>query len=207
MERKVPASSIEYAQKRLGVDVAFEGDDSTVLFPRQGLVSYQPVEMRNAKPSEISSRIVYSKNKWNSELEFVDNTGGFGSGVVDNLQQAGFAPIPIHFAGSPDDPRYLNKRAENYFRMAEWVKNGGCLPPHARLLKELVAPRYTHVRGKFQIEPKEHIKKRLGFSPDFADALSLTFSMPDMPAQNHPINFTQNKNQCQNMDFNPFRDL
>lgn len=32
------------------------------------------------------------------------------------------------------------------------------------------------------MEEKDQIKKRLGFSPDLADALCLTFALPEMPA-------------------------
>jgi hypothetical protein len=38
------------------------------------------------------------------------------------------------------------------------------------------------MQGKIIIEEKKMIKARLGFSPDIADALALTFSQVDMPA-------------------------
>ena len=65
--------------------------------------------------------------------------------------------------------------------MAEWVKRGGALPKDEELAKELCAPTYTFHNGKIQIEEKEQIKKRLQFSPDKADALCLTFAIPDQP--------------------------
>ena len=39
-----------------------------------------------------------------------------------------------------------------------------------------------HLLYKHNATEKEQIKKRLGFSPDFADGLALTFALPDMPA-------------------------
>jgi hypothetical protein len=114
----------------------------------------------------------------------VDGTGGYGSGVIDAMIQGGHTPLEVQFAGSPIDPRYLNKRAEMWFLMAEWVKRGGALPNIPELAKELTAPTYTFRNGKLQLEAKEQIKERLGYSPDMADALCLTFALPELPAQN-----------------------
>ena len=92
------------------------------------------------------------------------------------------SPIAVNFAGKADDPRYLNRRAEMHFRMAAWVKRGGCLPRTPTLKKELTAPTYTYVNGKFQIEEKKMIKARMGFSPDESDGLALTFALPELAA-------------------------
>jgi hypothetical protein len=66
--------------------------------------------------------------------------------------------------------------------MSEWVKRGGALPNVAELIAELTTPTYTFKNGKFLMEEKEHVKLRLGRSPDLADALAVTFGMVDMPA-------------------------
>lgn len=170
------------AQKRLGVDVARFGDDETVIFPRQGLVAFTPAIMRNARSPEIAARVAAAKAKWGSEIEAVDGTGGYGAGVIDSLIQAGFSPLEVQFAGKATDSRYFNHRSEMWFRMAEWVKRGGALPNDASLVRELTAPMYTLQNGKFRLEEKDQIKKRLGFSPDKADALAITFTIPDQPA-------------------------
>lgn len=182
MNRVIHEEDYKYAQKRLGVDVARMGDDRTILFPRQGLRAFPSVEMRNARTQDIVARIALAKHKWGAELEFVDGTGGYGAGVVDALLQAGHSPQEIHFSSKPLDARYFNRRSEMLFLMAEWVKRGGALPNDPELVRELTTPTYTFQSGKLRIEEKEQIKKRLGFSPDKADALALTFALPDMPA-------------------------
>jgi hypothetical protein len=181
MRRHLTQDQYDFSQKRLGIDVARFGDDSTVIFPRQGLAAFKPIEMRNARSNEVAARIAQAKGKWESELEFVDDTGGFGSGVIDSLIQAGHSPIPINFSSKAMDPRYLNKRAEMWFLMAEWVKRGGALPNVPELARELTTPTYTFQNGRFRIEEKDQIKERLGHSCDYADALALTFAIPDMP--------------------------
>ena len=66
--------------------------------------------------------------------------------------------------------------------MARWVKRGGALPPIDELRGELIEPTYTFVNGKFLLESKDQIKTRIGRSPDLADALALTFALPEQPA-------------------------
>lgn len=180
INRGLKADQYQFSQKRLGVDVARFGDDRTVIFPRQGLNAFRPVEMRGARSDEIAARVMMAKNKWGSELELVDGTGGFGSGVIDSLIIAGYSPIEVQFAGKAIDSRYFNKRSEMWFEMAEWIKRGGSIPNIPELITELTAPTYTLNKGKFFLEPKDQIKDRIGVSPDYADALAITFALPDM---------------------------
>jgi phage terminase large subunit len=205
MRRSPKEDAYEFAQKRLGIDVARFGDDSTVIFPRQGIAARNPVVMRNARSHEIAARVIASKVKWGSEIEFVDGTGGYGAGVIDSMIQGGYAPIEVHFSGKPIDPRYLNKRAEMWFLMAEWVKRGGTLPNDPELQKELTAPTYTFTNGKFRLEEKDQIKERLGFSPDKADALALTFAQPEMPA-NLMLPLNQRGGKLLS-DYDPYADV
>jgi len=189
MERMLKPNQYDFSQKRFGVDVAREGDDRTIIFPRQGLhAKIKPIEMRNAKGQDVASRIALAQSNWQAkdmvpvENVFIDDTGGFGGSVIDAYQLAGYAPVPVNFSGKADDARYFNKRSEMWFRMADWVKKGGSLPRRPGLLKELTAPTYTFHNGKFRLEEKDQIKKRLKFSPDEADGLALTFAFVEMPA-------------------------
>ena len=187
MNRRIVESDYAYSQKRIGVDVARFGDDDTVLFPRQGLLASKPAVMKNARSNEIAARVTIARSRWMQKgthdvLELVDGTGGYGSGVIDSLIQYGLSPMEVNFSGKALDPRYFNKRSEMWFEMAEWVKRGGCLPNDPQLKRELTAPQYILQNGKFRLEEKDQIRKRLGFSPDKADALALTFALPDQPA-------------------------
>lgn len=181
MKRHIQAPDYENSQKRIGVDCARFGDDRTILFPRQGLAAFKPIEMRGARTNDIAARLMALKKEFESEMEFVDDTGGYGAGVIDSYLQAGLCAQPVNFSGKSIDPRYFNKRSEMWFEMANWVKRGGCLPNIPELARELSAPTYTFQNGKFRLEEKDQIKKRLGFSPDYADALATTFSIPEMP--------------------------
>lgn len=202
MKRTIDPAEYAHVQKRIGVDVAREGDDRTVLFPRHGLVAFRPVVMRGAKGHEVAARLMVAKAKFGSEVEFIDNTGGFGSSVIDSLIQAEQSPMEVNFSGKAEDPRYFNTRSEMWFRMAEWVKRGGVLPNIPELIAELTVPTYAFQKGTFQLEEKKLIKKRLKRSPDLADGLALTFYMKDIPAASYmPGN--ENRGQPENFDYNP----
>jgi hypothetical protein len=181
MERHHRESDYDFAAKILGVDVAREGDDASVMFPRQGIVAFEPKVMRNVRSTDGAGVVAKKEQEWSSDATFIDNTGGFGGGWIDNLYLLGRNPIGVHFAAKASDRRYANKRAEMWFAMAEWIKAGGALPKIPALIAELTTPTYSFKGDQFLIEPKEQIKKRLGRSPDLADALALTFAYPVSP--------------------------
>jgi phage terminase large subunit len=168
-------------ERRIGVDVARQGDDRTVIMERIGNVAYMPLEMRGIDSVGVADRVYRYKAERHTDMELIDGTGGYGAGVVDNLVRLGLAPVEIHFSSKASDVAFLNKRSEMWFRMAEWIKNGGCIPRHTDLLRELTCVKVEYRNGKMRIEEKDSIKKRLGFSPDIADALALTFALPDIP--------------------------
>lgn len=170
-------------QKRIGVDVARFGDDRTVLFPRQGLRAFDPVIMRNARTDAIAGRIALAKKNWEWEMAMIDDTGGYGAGVIDQCRLGGIDLLPVNFSSSALDPRYFNRRSEMYFEAAQWIKNGGWLPKDQSFVREACAAVYWYEKGKLRVEEKDQIKKKLqGQSPDLWDAFMLTFSLPDMPA-------------------------
>ena len=182
MGRNLPEDQWNWAQKRIGIDVARFGDDRTVLFPRQGRMCFLPVIMRKADTSEIAARYALAKSRWGSEWDSIDDTGGWAGGVIDQSRHAGNYIDAVNSSSSPSDPRYFNRRAEMWFTMCDWIKKGGALPLIPELVNELTAPMYYFQNGKLRVEEKEQIKKRLGRSPDLADALALTFSQAEMPS-------------------------
>lgn len=184
MKRRLPLSAYEWAQKRLGIDVARFGDDRTVIFPRQGLAAFRPLVLRNARTTAIAARAakaIADYGQGDEVLTFVDDTGHWGHGVIDNLVASGHGPIPVVYSDPAIDPRFRNRRAEFWMLGAEWVKSGAELPYIPEMIGELITPTYSFVNGKFVIEPKEMIKARLGRSPDLGDALFQTFAIADMP--------------------------
>jgi len=182
VKRIVPATYSNLAAKILGVDVAREGDDSSVIFPRQGIVAFQPQQLRNVDSLQGAGTVARKWQDWGADACFIDSTGGFGAGWLDQLRVLSHSPVGVHFSGKPSQPRYVNKRAEMHFDLAQWVKEGGALPDVPELVEELTAITYFFKGDKLAIVDKDQIKDEIGRSPDFSDALALTFAHPVAPA-------------------------
>lgn len=211
MLRHYRSDQYAWSQKRLGIDVARFGDDLSVIFPRQGLVAFRPVAMSHPRDSAVSvdlaSRIIMAKQKWGSEMELFDSTGGWAAGARDIMHAARLSPISIFYNSPAIDPKYANKRAEMWMLSAEWVKEkGGALPNVPELVGEGSIPQYTYVNGKLLIEPKEHVKERLGRSPNYWDALANTFAFPDQPATDSLLGILLRNQQQQRTDYDPIQE-
>jgi hypothetical protein len=167
-----------HAARVLGVDVARFGDDSTVVFPRQGLVAFDPLQYRGLDGTQGAGLLARKMLDWDADAAFVDDTGGYGASWIDNLIRLGHTPIGVGFASKASDPRYANKRSEMHFECVQWIRRGGRLPDVPELTAALTQTTYTFQADRLLIEPKEMVKQRLGYSPDHADALCLTFAYP-----------------------------
>lgn len=206
------------APRIIGVDVAREGDDASVIFSRQGLQSFPMKKYRNITGIQGAGIISRHSDDWAADATFVDNTGGFGSSWIDQLMQLGKTPVPIHFASEAHDKgRYFNKRTEMYFDAVQWIRRGGALPESSELLAALTQTNYTFKGDRLLLEPKEFIKKKLGYSPDEADAFVLTFAEPVSPKKlvpgraKHAVNFDPFSDanmglaSAVNQSYDPFR--
>lgn len=184
MAKDIKDQEVVASQHRMGVDVARGGIDSSALARRRGLKAY-PIESlpSNILGPEMAGKIAFMQQEHKIERIFVDNTGGFGSSVIDSL---GFFPqmevTPVIYNSRPQDRRYYNKRTEMWVRLRDWIKKGGALPKDNQLAEELMMPKVFFVNGVFRLEEKEQIKQRLGRSPDKADALAQTFADVEQPS-------------------------
>ena len=178
MKRTYTAEQFSTAPVVLGGDVARQGDDSSVIVKRQGLVAFPFRSMRIPDTMMVAQQFIMEKDKHEADAVFVDETGGYGAGVIDAMRQLGHDVIGVQFGGKPNDYRYFNKRSEMYFEMSKWVKSGGALPDDRELKEELCATQFVYQGDKFRIIEKEMIKDAIGRSPDKADSLALTFAMP-----------------------------
>lgn len=170
--------------KILGVDVARQGDDSSVIARRRGLQMYPFKRYRNLTGIEGASITNRTWNEFGADACFVDGTGGFGFAWIDQLANLGRTALPVGFADTArDQNRYYNRRAEMSLEFVEWIKNGGALPPDGsegafELLEALIHTTYTFKGDRLLLEAKDDVKAKIGFSPDEFDACILTFAEP-----------------------------
>lgn len=180
--RHYTAQEIAQSVRIIGVDVAYTGDDKTAIIRRQGLVTWEPIIMDKADPMAVTGRLLTEIAAFKPDAVFVDDTGGYGSGVVARLRELGHTVVGVNFGARADNPRYRNKRTEMWMRMRDWIMEGGKIPDDMSLKNDLVAPTYKiPSTGIVELEAKDRIKERLGRSPDVADALALTFAFNVVP--------------------------
>lgn len=181
MARHYRPEEYQHAAVILGGDVARQGDDESAMARRQGRVMFPIKPYRIPDTMLVANQFAIEHDQHRADALFVDETGGYGAGVVDALRLRHYQVVGVQFAGKADDPRYHNKRSEMLFKFCAWIKAGGALPNDPILKAELLALKYVFQGDKFLVIPKELIKKELGRSPDRADAGGLTFAYDVAP--------------------------
>lgn len=178
-KRTMSEREVRGAVKVLGVDIARYGDDSSVIFPVQGLKAYEPVVLRKADNIEVAQEVMRLNRSF--EPDYIRIDGGRGEGVIDYLRSQRVHVTEVNFGGRPVSAYYANAKAEMWHGMLKWLEAGGCIPNDSRLISELSTPTYSMNRSnKMQIESKEAMRMRGVKSPDMADALALAVGVPLM---------------------------
>jgi hypothetical protein len=164
----------------MAVDVARYGDDESVVRFRRGrdARSIHPFRYKGLNTMQLASQVAKISRTHHPDYVFVDG-GGVGGGVVDRLRELGFKVIEVQASEKPEDPdMYLNKRAEMWGKMRDWMVRG-CIPNDIQLTDDLTSPEYEiNEQGRIKLESKKDMKKRGAGSPDDGDALALTFCKP-----------------------------
>lgn len=167
----------------IGVDIARFGDDKTVLCFRRGRIVIKTESYSKKSTVDIANILTKEIRERNPARIFLD-VGGVGAGVYDILIDRGYGKLVrgINFGEKAIyDDRYYNKRAEMWGEANEWLKKdiGVQIPNDDELIDDLcsVNKKYDN-KGRLQLESKDDVKKRIGRSPDKADAFVLTFAEP-----------------------------
>lgn len=185
MKRQAEAPNTVNRTAVVGVDVARFGDDASVICTRVGRDArsipakrFQGLDTMQLA-ARVSEHVQYLRDKLGLHVVVFVDGGGVGGGVVDRLRQLGVEVIEVQFGGAAKDPRrYLNRRAEMWGTMREWL-GGGCIENREALATDLTSVEYQFTaKDQIQLESKEDMKRRGLASPDDGDALALTFADP-----------------------------
>jgi hypothetical protein len=179
----------------IGVDVARGGGDKSAIIDRQGRRMGGHICKKFDYGKDVMPlvgdivRLVKEMRTADLPLKkiIVDATG-VGGPVYDQLRdQLGVQLVEgVEFGGRAlQKERYANRRAEIWDTMRQWLMNdaGVSVPDDDDFQGDLCAPSWgegaTRFRtdGSLLIEDKDHMKKRLKFSPDYGDAAALTFAI------------------------------
>lgn len=175
--RDLPAST----PLLMGVDIARQGPDQSVIVLRKGRYVHKEI-FRYHEPDlmVMASKVAERIRALRPDIVFIDETGGYGAGVIDRLRQLGHSVVAVQFGSRADEEKqYANKRAEMWARMKDWIRQEGMLPEDNQLRTALETPGYGHEKktDRLLLESKDSIRSRGGSSPDDADALAMTFAM------------------------------
>jgi hypothetical protein len=171
----------------LGMDVGAGGDE-TVLRERIGNVAGRVWKDHSSDPAVVFNLAMQKIRETHATALKIDVIGiGWAvAGWVDTTcRDEGIVCdiVRVNVAESPQDrERFVNLRDEIWWEVGrEWCREGrwdlsGC---DDDVVAQLIAPKYSLQRGgRIKVEPKDEVRKRLGRSPDDADALLLAFYSP-----------------------------
>lgn len=184
----------------IGVDVARFGDDKTFIAPRIGNKVFTLQEYSKKDTMETTGNIIKTVEGFKKENPQINKVvikiddDGLGAGVTDRLREVnrqrklGYIIIPIkNGAKAKEYDDYHNKAAEMWGKMKELLDNnmsdflqGGSglieLPNDPTLIKQLSNRKFRiDSDGRIELEEKAVMKKRIGESPDRADAVIYAF--------------------------------
>lgn len=159
-----------------GLDVARFGRDRSALAIMRGSVLEKLVTFRNLPLTRLSEQVSDLARKWKPTVIAVDETG-VGGGCVDMLRAGGHRVMPVNFAAKSRDKRAADMPTALWLNLRERVDNGDFLVNRScgscpDLLSELSTRGMSiDKKDRLCIERKDVQKKRIGGSPDLADAV------------------------------------
>ena len=160
-------------------DVSRYGEDETVIY---NFIDYVPVSQdisgKNATEA-TASKIVIMATKNDSDIIVIDGDG-FGGGVCDLVRsmvmnrKAGKMTVLEINSGrkAQNEKTYVNAKTEFWFHAAAlFAEKRVGIPNDQNLITDLSSVKYQTVEnGRFKIESKKDIRKRITRSPDRGDA-------------------------------------
>lgn len=145
---------------------------------RRGLVANDDRADWSAAWALSPSDVLYL---WHSGVHAVE----VGGHLHDQCREAGLEVdvVSINVAERAQDPtRFINLRAELWWEVGRDLSKDmawDLAEVDDGVISQLVAPKYSVARGgRIQVEAKDDVRRRIGRSPDDADALLLAFYRP-----------------------------
>lgn len=184
------ASDVESAQRRegamegplrIGVDVARGGADATTIAVRRGMRVIEIISMRTDRDDEILGRVIAEARRHRhgggERVEVRVDSIGVGAGLVRLLEQhtdGEVQCVPVDAGRMSESNEHEYVRDDLWFGVRDWLRAGGSIPHDRELAQDLLSAKYGFTRaGKIKVDSKEIIRKRIGRSPDKADAVAL----------------------------------
>lgn len=164
-----------------------EGGDKTVFCHREGMSIIRWDEFITTDPDDITMHAMnlFERLYRGKPFTCVVDAGGIGWGPFHTLEKASrgkFTTMGFLGAEKAREPTmYKNRRTEGYHFLQKEMQNlhFPCTPPD-RLKKELANLFFNIEDEPITMEPKKKFRSRLGFSPDYSDALMMGIDITNM---------------------------
>jgi len=174
-----------HVQEYLGVDVARYGKDSIMFQFLQDTWAYPAIQKPKQRTDQTGQDICFIADEKGIGSERIGvDVGGLGAGTVDYCYSQNLKVFPYNAGSAPQNLihsqhyAFANFRAESYWMLKQDIEDQVLtLANVSDLVQELTALRYFIKDRTIHIESKDEMKKRLGKSPDRADALCIANTM------------------------------
>ena len=187
-QRTVPPLGVPMCN--IGVDCSGGGKDEAVLSPRYDHYFSKLTKFNTIKDeygSQIAAEVIKVR-KDRSDIT-IDMGGGYGSGTWLILKEnIGTEFLKSYRGGEGPTKRtedgkltFANARSQAYWTMREGLNPDRLagsqieLPNDPKLLAGLTAPTFELRGVKICVEPKDEVVKKLGYSPNEADAVVMSW--------------------------------
>lgn len=169
----------------IGIDCSGLGTDSNIILVRSETEILEIIDKKIATAAELASivrGIVFTRGR--GLLSHICIDEAYGLDLANRLEEMDLPVTLVPFGGTPENKAYANKRAELYFNLKKGLQEHGIKGLTEEVRRELQATKYKlNNSNRLQLIPKDEIKLNLGRSPDYADALALSFNEPIIPRE------------------------
>ena len=170
-------NKIKGGEKYISADIASTGNDKTVIIYWDGLIAKNIFMFSHMDTNQIVNKIKDLMLYYKVPVShIVIDAIGVGTGVADLLKGckrfiAGSSPLK-------HEP-FINIKSQMYFKLSEYINNGLLVIEEQEHKETIIDELISHKRhkgdqdGKYQITPKDIVKRTIGHSPDISDALMM----------------------------------
>lgn len=167
--------------KYITADIARLGKDKTVIMVWDNFNVIEVVEMNTSLVTESANQIRQLQAKYNvNNNNTICDEDGVGGGVVDVLKCIGFVNNSQAIKIQGERENFANLKTQCYYKLAEQINRNEIYVKCSEDIQKKLSEELEWVRlpkeldtSRISLLSKDEIKKQIGRSPDYSDALMM----------------------------------
>lgn len=172
---------IESGIKYITADIARLGNDKTIVFVWDGLRVIDVISKDVTRVNESVDIIREQQRKYNvNTSNVIVDEDGVGGGVVDYLKCLGFVNNSKPLKVNGIDENFANLKTQCYYKLAETLNRNEIYVSCNEEIERALSEELEWVRlpkevdtSRISLMSKDDVKKNIGRSPDYSDALMM----------------------------------